>query len=257
MSRFICLGRFILPRIFQVCECLIPLARFNSFPLSGILVQHLIDGNLHMVSRDTATIEAFLQRCTIRGAYQLTHLGTVQIMGDISIPASLALAQLPIEFEWVTGSFVLQDCPELISLAGAPKTVGKDFDCSGCVNLTTLAGAPISVGETFYCSHTGIANLVGGPKSAFDYHCSSCDALTSLEGAPVRLNGSFFCEDNHLLTSLRGAPQTIGEWFSVKDCRNLVSLEGGPLKVGIRYDTTNCPVTEHPGTTVAPTDPAV
>ena len=58
-------------------------------------------------------------------------------------------------FEWdvVEGDFDCANCPELESLEGAPKKVGRHFNCSGCPKLTSLKGAPKVVKWDFICSH--------------------------------------------------------------------------------------------------------
>jgi hypothetical protein len=66
------------------------------------------------------------------------------------------------------------DNNKLISLTGAPETVGKDFFCNNNL-LTSLEGSPKNVGRDFY----GDNNL-----------------LTSLEGAPKTVGGSFYCYNN-------------------------------------------------------------
>ena len=42
-------------------------------------------------------------------------------------------------------------CNDLISLEGAPKKVGWNFNCNQCDNLESLKGAPKEVGWNFYC----------------------------------------------------------------------------------------------------------
>ena len=116
-----------------------------------------------------------------------------------------------INFGKVTGTF---DCSELdlISLKGAPQTVGGWFNCSWN-NLTSLEGAPQKVGGGFTCSY---------------------NQLTSLEGAPQTVDKGFDCQSNQLI-SLKGAPQTVGEWFSCNNNR-LASLKGAPQKVDEGFD---------------------
>ena len=83
-----------------------------------------------------------------------------------------------IDFGEVTGYFSCSTLG-LISLKGAPQTVGGDFDCYKN-QLTSLKGAPKEVGGSF--------------------HCSS-NQLTSLEGAPQKVGKGFYCSNNRL-TSL-------------------------------------------------------
>ena len=79
-------------------------------------------------------------------------------------------------FEWgvVGGFFNCDNCPELESLEGAPKKVGKDFDCYDCSKLKSLKGAPEEVKG--------------------DFNCSNCPELESLEGAPKKVGGEIFSD---------------------------------------------------------------
>ena len=98
-------------------------------------------------------------------------------------------------FEWgvVGGFFNCANCPELESLEGAPKKVGKSFDCSNCPKLKSLKGAPEEVKG--------------------DFNCSSCP-ITSLKGAPKEVKGDFLCRDCPKLSSLDGIGKVKGSIFS-------------------------------------------
>ena len=61
----------------------------------------------------------------------------------------------------------------LKSLEGAPKEVGKNFNCSYCPSLESINGAPEKVGLSF--------------------SCNNCRLLKSLEGAPKEVEGDFGC----------------------------------------------------------------
>ena len=80
-------------------------------------------------------------------------------------------------FEWgvVGGFFNCDNCPELESLEGAPKTIGKYFDCHGCKKLESLKGAPKTVGGVF--------------------SCFGCNELKSLKGAPEYVGWNFYCSN--------------------------------------------------------------
>ena len=61
----------------------------------------------------------------------------------------------------------------LITLEGAPESVGRDFNCS-YNHLTTLKGAPKSVGGHFDCNNNQLTSLEGAPKSVGgDFSCHS------------------------------------------------------------------------------------
>ena len=117
-------------------------------------------------------------------------------------------------FIWTTvnGSFEVLYCDSLKSLDGAPKEVGRKFNCSICTSLKSLEGAPKEVGGSFCCS--------------------SCDSLTSLKGAPEKVGGNFYCDYNKSLKSLEGAPKKVGGTFDCSGCKSLESLKGAPKEVG-------------------------
>ena len=96
-----------------------------------------------------------------------------------------------IDFGEVTGDFDCSDL-ELISLEGAPQTVGGDFYCYNN-QLTSLEGAPQEVGTTFDCFN---------------------NYLTSLEGAPQTIGGNFDCRKNPNLNSLDGIGEVKGEIYT-------------------------------------------
>lgn len=52
-------------------------------------------------------------------------------------------------FGTVRGEFCCYDCPNLVSLKGAPEEVNENFDCSYCKNLTSLEDAPKKVCGSF------------------------------------------------------------------------------------------------------------
>ena len=78
-------------------------------------------------------------------------------------------------FEWgvVKDDFNCSQCPNLTSLLGAPKEVGRNFDCSYCSNLESLQGAPKEVG--------------------WDFDCTSCPNLHSLAGIG-KVKGEIFSD---------------------------------------------------------------
>ena len=131
------------------------------------------------------------------------------------------------------------DFNQLTSLVGAPQKVGGFFNC-GNNGLISLVGAPQKVGGDFRCAGNSLTSLVGAPqKVGGDFNCSY-NQLTSLVGAPREVGGSFDCDDNRL-TSLEGAPQKIGGYFSCEDNR-LTSLVGAPQEVGGSFYCGSNPV---------------
>ena len=148
-----------------------------------------------------------------------------------------------INFGKVTGDF---NCSELglISLKGAPLTVGEKFICFSN-NLTSLEGAPKTVGGDFDCYDNKLTSLKGAPQEiGGEFDCSE-NQLTSLEGAPQEIGGDFWCDKNRL-TSLKGAPQTVSEDFYCFDNR-LTSLEGAPQTIGGNFKCSNNKLTSLKG----------
>ena len=137
-----------------------------------------------------------------------------------------------INFGKIKGGF---DCSnlDLVSLKGAPQTVGGSFDCS-FNQLTSLEGAPQIVGGNFWCnSCKNLVSLEGAPeKVSFDFYCYECPKLRSLEGAPKEVGLDFDCSDCSNLKSLKGAPKEVGGDFNCGVCGSLKSLEGAPDKIG-------------------------
>ena len=117
----------------------------------------------------------------------------------------------------------------LISLDGAPREIGGDFDCS-FNQLTSLVGAPESIGKGFICYHNQLTSLEGAPETVNGNFSCTSNNLTSLKEAPQTVVRDFSCNNNQL-TSLVGAPQTVGGCF---DCSNnqLTDLDGAPESVG-------------------------
>jgi hypothetical protein len=178
------------------------------------------------------------------GTFVVDENGLVNVEGDVNFYDQI-LEKIPVKFGVVTGDF---NCPnnDLISLEGAPNSVGGGFKCSGN-KLTSLKGVPTSLGGSFDCENNNLTSLEGAPqiiKGLFDcgrnkltslkgapketsgyFNCAGND-LISLEHGPIKVGGSFTCYENKL-TSLKGAPITVGSGF---DCsrNNLISLEGAP-----------------------------
>ncbi len=132
-----------------------------------------------------------------------------------------------INFGRISGDF---DCSDfgLISLEGAPQSVGGSFDCYGN-QLTSLEGAPQKVGGSFNCSWNKLTSLEGAPKTIDrGFYCDN-NKLISLKGAPQTVVGYFSCSKNEL-ASLEGASQTVGGGFNCS-ANQLTSLKGAPQEV--------------------------
>ena len=119
--------------------------------------------------------------------------------------------KFPFPFGKVKGHFGCYCCKELISLEGAPKSVGRSFMSYSCPNLTSLEGVPEKI-------HDG-------------FSCSDCQKLTSLEGGPKEVAFGFSCRNCKNLTSLEGAPKKVSQWFACVGCKSLTSLEHLPKEI--------------------------
>ena len=145
-----------------------------------------------------------------------------KITGDFNC-SNLGLVSLKGAPQTVGGYFNCYN-NRFISLEGAPQTVGDGFDCS-YNQLSSLKGAPQRVGGDFNCSWNKLTSLKGAPKTVGRWFICSSNQLTSLEGAPQEVGRSFNCNSNQLI-SLKGAPQTVGGSFSCRNNPNLHSLDG-------------------------------
>jgi len=94
-------------------------------------------------------------------------------------------------------------------------------------NLISLEGAPSSVGGNFRCFNNQLTSLEGAPSSVGgDFSCSFNNNLTSLEGAPSSVGGDFNCSDNRL-TSLTGIHKIL------KQMNGNFYANGNPLKSNV------------------------
>lgn len=103
--------------------------------------------------------------------------------------------------EMLTGDFFVASNPALRSLAGGPKNVDGDYDCSSC-SLDSLEGAPERVGGFFNCSNNDLETLNGGPKE---------------------VDGSYNCTDNNL-QNLEGIAKKIGRTLIIGGNPGLVDI---------------------------------
>ncbi len=165
--------------------------------------------------------------------------GLVNVDGDVDL-RNKSLTKIPIKFGRVSGGFYCNS-NKLVSLEGAPNSVGSDFDCHSN-KLVSLEGAPNSVGGDFYCYNGKLVSLEGAPQTVGGNFDCDGNKLVSLEGAPQSVGGDFYCSYNKLV-SLEGAPQIVGGTFYC-DGNKLVSLEGAPQSVGGDFSCFGNPVKE-------------
>ncbi len=79
-----------------------------------------------------------------------------KVMGYVSVSNS-KIKDLSHAPNQVGGTFYASGCPNLTSLHGAPRWVGKDFIVHEC-NLTSLQGAPLTVNGVFDASYNPLEN---------------------------------------------------------------------------------------------------
>ena len=155
------------------------------------------------------------------------HGGAVKIISLIGAP------------ETVGGNFKC-DFTEITSLQGSPREVGGDFDCSD-TKITSLEGAPREVGGSFICTKTRITSLIGAPeKVGGGFYCYATK-ITSLEGAPEKVGGAFDCSFTNI-TTLEGAPREVGGSF-ICTYTEITSLIGAPKVVGGYFNCSDTKIT--------------
>ena len=77
--------------------------------------------------------------------------GKINVTGDVNFSYQKTMEKFPVNFGKVSGNFNCTECISLLSLIGAPYSVGGNFICSNCDSLTTLIGLPDIVGGIFSC----------------------------------------------------------------------------------------------------------
>jgi hypothetical protein len=125
--------------------------------------------------------------------------GTVDIGGNCKLKEDKKVNQLPVKFGKVSGYF---NCSfiHLISLEGAPQSVGGGFDCFGN-QLTSLVGAPQSVGGYFDCRFNQLTSLEGAPQSVGDiFVCDWSPTLPLLRTVVAKRVGIY--KDNKLFEEI-------------------------------------------------------
>jgi hypothetical protein len=96
--------------------------------------------------------------------------GSIDVDGDVFID-SCNLTKIPFKFRNVSYGFNCSN-NRLISLEGAPSTVGGSFRCNNNNMLSSLNGGPTVVGgDVFDCSDNALISLDGAPNSMFSFWC--------------------------------------------------------------------------------------
>ena len=118
-------------------------------------------------------IEEFLKQYNINN-YTINDDLSVDVDGDVNL-SEQNFEELPVNFGKVTGYFYCESCPNLITLEGAPKEMGKNLWCCSCINLISLKGFP--------------KEIVGY------FGCYKCSQLSSLQYAPLKCKIDNFKDD--------------------------------------------------------------
>ncbi|MCK9472062.1 MAG: hypothetical protein M0Q88_09965 [Bacilli bacterium] len=109
---------------------------------------------------NTSEIEAICEKYNIKN-YIINEDGSIDVDCDVYLNHK-KLKVLPLKFRKVSGNFRCS-YNQLISLEGAPQSIGGFFDCS-YNQLTTLEGAPKRVWGYFSCGNNNLKNIDYLPK---------------------------------------------------------------------------------------------
>ncbi len=171
--------------------------------------------------------------------YTINNDGSVDVDGDVSIKYTKN-GVLPLKFNIVTGFFSAFKC-DLKTLEGAPKEVGKSFDCSGN-DLSSLEGAPKKVGWSFLCKNNDLTSLDFLPESIGMNLDFSGNNLTSLVGCPEKVNGDLNVSYNKLESLEYCASEVSGDFScfkcGLKSLKYVPHIVGGVFNVANNYLTT-------------------
>lgn len=104
----------------------------------------------------------------VNGTWNRGPDGKIDVDGSVQIYGISGLTKLPYQFG----------------------RVSEYFNCAEN-DLITLEGAPTSVGDSFDCTANMLTNLVGGPQEVADYYYAYGNPLESLEGVAPSIGGRF------------------------------------------------------------------
>ena len=174
---------------------------------------------------------------TTTGTITIDDRGLASCTGNVTLKKEKKWTRLPVAFDRVDDTFFCYG-NTLMTLEGAPKSVGGHFFCYGN-KLMTLEGAPKSVVGSFFCSSNQLTSLEHAPQSVGGGFLCSANQLTSLEHAPQSVGGGFVCSANQL-TSLEHAPQSVGGdfWCSGNKLSSLAGLPVVPGSLRLSYSPT-------------------
>lgn len=116
-------------------------------------------------------IAAFLSQNDIHNYEMIDADLTINVNGNVNLSGG-TFTNLPVKFGHVTGNFGISSCKELISLDGAPISVGGYFDLTGCDCITSFEGFNTKINGWLRADATkiksgGIAIILSRPRSIF------------------------------------------------------------------------------------------
>ena len=166
------------------------------------------------------------------------------------------------EFGTVAGPMEIMNCPNLESLEGCPREVGRWIEVVDCPNLKSLEYSPYIVRESYTITKCNNIKKLDGftlntqliclndlnnlesldglekLKRPSSVEINKCPKIKNLKGLP-RTMWNFSCNFCDDLESLEGAPKTCNT-FEVSFCNKIESLQGGPVSVKLSYRCRGC-----------------
>jgi hypothetical protein len=168
-----------------------------------------------MVDKDLI-LNKLHQHFDTRLKVSVDDLGLVSCTGSVTLK-NTTVEHLPVRFKHVDGYF---DCSHnrLLSLEGAPVSVGEWFNCSSN-QLATLAGAPQTVGTHFFCHRNKLQSLVGAPSGIPGRMDCIYNPFYSLDGLPQEIGLDLILTYIEKLPLLRCLASKQGVMFLDKNTR--------------------------------------
>ena len=121
------------------------------------------------------------------------------------------------------------------NLEGAPKFVGKYFNCENC-GLKSLEGTLDHIGTILFCGENDLSSLKGAPSNVLYIHAPD-KYVSDLLGTPADLsNKRLNLSKNHLKT-LKGTLKRVGELNVSKQMSGKSFTEDDAIRAGITVDT--------------------
>lgn len=122
------------------------------------LKESILNRSSHLAGEDIVkkSIDDWLTKHTsIEKKYRLDDKYRIEIVGDIHIHTDEEKFPDFIQFTKVSRNCTINNCPNLISLQGCPRTVGKCFSIHNCPKLVDLDECPRIVKDYFYSENNG------------------------------------------------------------------------------------------------------